>query len=307
MPRYNYTDLDTTANDIRLITLLPGEFDADIEIHIHHGPLISMPSEHQDTRMSLKELTDTLPTGWNVFETLGGKYIFENDETEDTSWTHPDPEFARIYYDVDLNSMRPQYSLEYEALSYTWGDPKPAEVAYVLPRGGYGERLIGTPVILDIGSNLARALRHFRNPNSSRVLWIDAICINQSNITERNEQVLRMKDIYKYASRVLVWLGEDSQDSKIALETIKLFAEQVEYSTNNALLRFPEAKYPDWFKIKKAVPFTHAQWRAIDRLLCRSWFDRVWTMQEIAVGSIQSIIQCGHTTLDWDLFRKAVR
>jgi hypothetical protein len=307
MLSYKYTDLDTATNDIRLLTLLPGEFDADIEIHIHHGPLVSILSEYQDTRMSLKELTETLPTGWNVFETMGGKYIFENDETEDTSWTHPDPEFARILYDVDLNSTRTRCILDYEALSYTWGDPKPAQTAFVVPGDGYGERLPGTSLILDIGSNLACALRHFRNTSSSRILWIDAICINQSNITERNEQVLRMKDIYKYAALVLVWLGEGSEDSRIALETIELFSKQVEYSTNRAFLRFPKAEHPDWFKIKKAVPFAHSQWRAIDHLLCRSWFDRVWTMQEIAVGSIQSIIQCGHATLEWDSFRRAVR
>jgi hypothetical protein len=95
MAHYRHTDLDPATNDLRLVTLLPGEFHDDIEIQIRHGPLVAIPNEHQNPRISIEELTKTLPAGWTLYETLGGRYIFENDETEDTFWSHPDPEFPR--------------------------------------------------------------------------------------------------------------------------------------------------------------------------------------------------------------------
>ncbi|KAL9610237.1 MAG: hypothetical protein Q9167_005059 [Letrouitia subvulpina] len=80
----------------------------------------------------------------------------------------------------------------YEALSYTWGDPEERRVTYV-----------DSDSVL-ITRNLDIALRYIRNPSESRVLWIDALCIDQSNLEEKAQQVEMMKDIYKEAFQVLV-------------------------------------------------------------------------------------------------------
>jgi hypothetical protein len=84
----------------------------------------------------------------------------------------------------------------YEALSYAWGDAKDT-----------------SPMILDrtlyyITKNLECALRYFRYKESLRVLWIDAICINQNDLDEKSEQVLIMGEIYSRATKVYAWLGE---------------------------------------------------------------------------------------------------
>jgi hypothetical protein len=60
--------------------------------------------------------------------------------------------------------------------------------------------------------NLESALRHLRDEDKPRRPWIDTICINQSDIEERSKQVSRMLDIYKYARKVLIWLGKDHED-----------------------------------------------------------------------------------------------
>ena len=57
-----------------------------------------------------------------------------------------------------------------------------------------------------------------RNIDSSRVLWIDAICINQTDIPERNAQVSTMKRTYEEADRVLVWLGEERENSALVMQ-----------------------------------------------------------------------------------------
>lgn len=82
----------------------------------------------------------------------------------------------------------------YEALSYTWGE-KPASNTL---------RINGQPFF--IRENLYNALRNFRLP-TQRALWVDAICINQADIQERNYQVSLMSYIYARAQQVLVWLG----------------------------------------------------------------------------------------------------
>ncbi|KAF6813396.1 heterokaryon incompatibility protein [Colletotrichum plurivorum] len=84
----------------------------------------------------------------------------------------------------------------FEALSYVWG-----------------YRLLGRSITVNgqsfnITRNLHDALLHLRRPNISRRLWIDALCINQVDLNERATQVSQMGDIYRLASRIIVWLGK---------------------------------------------------------------------------------------------------
>jgi hypothetical protein len=57
-------------------------------------------------------------------------------------------------------------------------------------------------------------------------IWVNTICIDQSNIVERNVQVGIMRDIYIQASNVLVWLGEETDDSHLALDLISVWGTQ---------------------------------------------------------------------------------
>lgn len=56
------------------------------------------------------------------------------------------------------------------------------------------------------------------------VIWIDAICINQNDISERNDQILRMKSVYHSARRAVAFLGSESEDSALAVEKMELRA-----------------------------------------------------------------------------------
>ncbi|RFU27850.1 hypothetical protein B7463_g8502, partial [Scytalidium lignicola] len=90
----------------------------------------------------------------------------------------------------DLN-----YELEFEALSYTWGNPTER-----IPIEVNDETMLVT-------KNLATALVYLRNKSNSRSLWVDAICINQDDVDERSAQVASMVKIYRSAKRVISWLG----------------------------------------------------------------------------------------------------
>lgn len=88
-------------------------------------------------------------------------------------------------------------NIPYEALSYVWGD-----------RVGTRPIMCGRQFIV-ITPSCEAALRRLRKRRTSRILWIDSICIDQSMeaVHERNHQVQLMGDIYSRAQRVLVWLG----------------------------------------------------------------------------------------------------
>ena len=91
---------------------------------------------------------------------------------------------------------------KYEALSYSWGNEN---VRCNLSINGKD---------LEVGQNLFDALGHLRDPLKARTLWVDAICINQSDTPEKNHQIGIMPLIYMRAKTVLVWLGvpEDGTD-----------------------------------------------------------------------------------------------
>jgi hypothetical protein len=87
----------------------------------------------------------------------------------------------------------------FEALSYTWGTPEnPKSI-----------RLDGHQFPVTI--NLESALRHLRYDTIPRVLWIDAVCVNQEDLVERSQQVLLMRNVYEGAQNVVVWLGEGGE------------------------------------------------------------------------------------------------
>jgi hypothetical protein len=108
---------------------------------------------------------------------------------------------SEIYLQLITQPLTETVQLRYDALSYTWGSTQTSALVFV------GENT------LDITQSLAEALPYLRYPDKSRVLWIDAMCINQRDIVERSQQVKRMAMIYSKAERVVVWLGLESNDT----------------------------------------------------------------------------------------------
>jgi Heterokaryon incompatibility protein (HET) len=91
--------------------------------------------------------------------------------------------------------------------------------------------------LLKVTKNLYEALHHLRDETRPRVLWIDAICINQRNLPERSSQVRRMADIYSLSKRVVVWLGPEAEDSSLALELLGSLATKVEINWETLNIR----------------------------------------------------------------------
>ncbi|KAJ8131906.1 hypothetical protein O1611_g1718 [Lasiodiplodia mahajangana] len=170
--------------------------------------------------------------------------------------------------------------IEYEALSWCWG-LEAADYALKIEENGktYKKR---------VKKELALALKYLRLPDQTRTLWIDAICINQDDHQERNHQVQMMSRVYTRAKEVCIWLGEDTDESKTAIDFIH--REIMELKNFDAICS--DKRYTD-------------KWQALMMLMQRDWFSRRWVVQEIALAT-KARLYCGPDSLPWKEFAVAV-
>jgi hypothetical protein len=174
-------------------------------------------------------------------------------------------------------------SLQYEALSYVWDQ---------LPER---KHIICNDTPFPVTGNLHAALRRLRRPNESRVLWIDQICIDQENIPERNQQVLIMRDIYRGAEKVLIWLGEEKNDSDLAINFIGTVVDVIQALPPGTLLT--SINITD-YGLPPYDPYPDRRWSALGNLLRRPWFQRVWVVQECVMAK-DAVVLCGGRELQW--------
>lgn len=168
------------------------------------------------------------------------------------------------------------------ALSYTWGAPSKTET--ILCNGHE----------MKIAANLHEAIQTLFSPPISLDLpiWIDAICINQGDDEEKGHQVHRMGDVYRTATKVVVWLGRAENDSDLAMESLSELAA--------SMSTIPMPIYPIELEWNGLPDENSPVWHAIGHLFRRQWFGRLWTFQE-AVLAAELIVVAGQKVADWKL------
>ncbi|UKZ69145.1 uncharacterized protein TrAtP1_010154 [Trichoderma atroviride] len=180
--------------------------------------------------------------------------------------------------------------IPYEALSYTWG-----------PTGGHHSLVVNAQK-MSITANLYLALKSLRYPHSDRILWIDAVCINQSNVKERNHQVAQMSHIYKQASRVIFFLG----NATFTTDAFMLFMQLVQQECSKHAYRSWTRDDERWKKIwavaqEKTQAFDDVPRQGLKSLLSRPWFRRVWILQEVA-NAKSAVVCCGNFAIAANIF-----
>ena len=169
--------------------------------------------------------------------------------------------------------------LYYVALSYAWGDPA--------DRGSLccnGQKLYVT-------KNLQKALQKFQQMGEKLVLWIDAICIDQSNLEERSSQVQMMRQIYQCSHETFVWLGPASSDSDMAME----FMDELYDLMRSKKWRLDSSDVV----LVGSFPYDSPKWLALENLVKRPYFGRAWIVQEIS-ASKSVIMFCGSAFIQWE-------
>jgi hypothetical protein len=192
---------------------------------------------------------------------------------------YDDPIFCNLFQ-VDSVGL-----YEYDTLSYVWrehrSDPDHARTVYV--------NNWETPIT----KNLDTALRALRDDNEPRLLWIDALCIDQKSVSEKSSQVAKMGAIYKAARKVLIFLGSESQASDLIFDFLE-----------NGYSELPDLGQDDginpWsgmeavaYLVEHHLPLIEA---FID-VLFRPWFSRVWVRQEYIRANEVPVLYCGRRNI----------
>lgn len=189
----------------------------------------------------------------------------------DTSSTDPE---GRIKCQLKRVSIRRfVFPVFYEAISWCWGDPTP--VKEILLNG----------VPRKISMNAEEVIRRLCFKQGHAIVWLDAICIDQSNIQERGEQVAIMKDVYSRAYRTLIWLGEDHDAStQAALESIEKLLVQCRKETNNFRNLQGTIWSPRGLELHSNRQLPDCDWKALNKFFSASFFTRLWIIQEIILS-----------------------
>ncbi|KIW65948.1 hypothetical protein PV04_08161 [Phialophora macrospora] len=240
--------------------------------------------------------------------------------------------------------------LRYAALSYTCGNPFPtAAPGYGRPSPGqdstYDQTRKDHHIILNgvrfpVSRNLFEGLARLRNVDRPPGLWVDAICINQGDRTEIEQQVKNMGHIFHGAEEVLVWLGENESENDINLKMALRLVDDIFFAFKHWYDKHRLTRFDEWWEnITEEVSLTpdsedqmrlwellkddglkwvtevrlkkhltradRRAWLALERLLARSWFDRVWTWQEKELARRVRLF-IGSQYLSWRKLRLAM-
>ncbi|KAI8943629.1 hypothetical protein NX059_001614 [Plenodomus lindquistii] len=197
---------------------------------------------------------------------------------------------------------------EYEALSYHWGGGPTDKPVFLFPDSSLPIPVDYQPVVgavvpdyekgcrLYVQRNLDKALRYLRHETEVVVLWVDAICINQWDVAvEKPAQIAKMKDIYKKAHNVCVWLDNATEEGEI--DRTEDFEAALEFSQNLHRLRGLGALLEDTNTTK--------YWSDLLDLMRSKWFSRRWVIQELALAG-RATVHVGKMYVPWQDFADVI-
>lgn len=189
-----------------------------------------------------------------------------------------------IVCNLDFFSCTEEFP-EYTALSYCWGNTAETEAISV---NGY---------LVSITKSLLGALQKLRKRQFGR-LWIDALCINQSDEIEKGHQVRRMADIYRNATQTIAWLGQENHYPEEISNILATFSsDQLENRANEEMMEISsDNPYPP------VSSWESTNLKALNSFLEIQYWERTWVIQELAL-SRQVIFVWGaqswdHNTID---------
>lgn len=158
---------------------------------------------------------------------------------------------------------------EYEAVSYVWGSHSDLKVIQLDQECFWVTR------------NLAAALKVFRLPDRDRILWIDALAINQSSFAERADQVKRMPRVYSSARDTLVWLNDDNvREIESNPLWMYLCSRKGRHQTEGLPPTQKSQQIWDWGHLSSL-------WSGLSDL---QYWHRVWTAQEVVHSQQASLV-----------------
>lgn len=219
------------------------------------------------------------------------------------------------FIECELEDFCLQDCPAYTALSYTWGSP-----TQQLPILLDGKQFLVRKNLWDFLYTTARVLGNYEIGNQKYLvswIWIDALCIDQGNELERNHQVGIMAPIFQAARAVLVWLGEPSPESEVAIEFI-LSDNKPKTVSQYFPPHFFETlrdgdRHKRGAKLKRLLDgsdhkegLLEAVFRVLADFFARTYWSRLWILQEVMLAKKLEVM-CGYNRVKWESLSTTMR
>jgi Heterokaryon incompatibility protein (HET) len=216
----------------------------------------------------------------------------------------------RLQLRCSIETVSLKTNPKYTALSYTWGDP--SRTSPLMINEGIKDPINSGETALYITKSVETALLHLRHSTSTRVFWIDQLCINQDNKDERSSQVQLMKAIYEGARDVIVWLGPAAHESDhlidILTEVGKEACKAGILKPDSSILERNQAFRVSYSELTKTsslgLGFTISR-ESLRSFVDREWWKRVWVVQELSLACSVTFA-CGDRRISYEHLRNAL-
>ena len=256
------------AEETRLVTIEPADFASTIKCSLSHVSLSNRP----------------------IYEALS--YVWNSTNANA-------PPTLDTVVQVALYGRTKEVSKE-QPFCELLNDPDTASLYYQAGGSHHRQAIICDGVEVLVGGELYAALKRLRDKDNPRVMWVDALCINQGDPEERKGHVQLMGQIYAQASKVVIWLGEGIAANVQAFDALwhggRRLLELQKQENDTGMVRAKFLGDPE---------MQRHHWDALGDLLRSTWFERVWVIQEIA-NAPKAEIQIGESIWPWEFFSLVV-
>jgi hypothetical protein len=222
-----------------------------------------------------------------------------------------------IAFEIELFEASHEKPPPFEAVSYAWGS------------GGLDCTILCNGQALPVSETIIEFFEALGGTDSIGTLWIDAICINQASVAEKNVQVPKMRTIYSEAETVWVWLGNGSYETDIVFDHLSEVERvldpwfngerKYDYEEMDESMHKPRRSYKgqsvafligNILTVADKVVKSRGVYDAVDTdfiidLLNLPWFSRTWTVQELVLAR-NAFVLCGTKCLQWKGFAHTV-
>ena len=207
-------------------------------------------------------------------------------------------------------SLQDDTATAYECISYCWGSVKEFENIHILPQDPVLSPNAQSPTspvepmhVLPVTKNLYTALKHLRYNDKERILWMDALCINQRDLFERGAQVAMMREIFVKSTHTVIWVGESDDETSAILKAAVEVGERFYKNNEDGLVVSTRNDSVSHYlhRVHASIKEVYEDWGALDfTLLQREWFRRTWVIQEV-FSAHSAVLQCGDIVVPWSL------
>jgi hypothetical protein len=211
---------------------------------------------------------------------------------------------------TDLKDEEPEEQYFSVLPRFQWGDYE--TISYCWESETRDRKIVLDGTLFDVPRNLEALLQRLRTLPDTKAgmkFWVDALCIDQSSVVEKNHQVKLMQTIYARAFSLIVWLGSDADESDQVVDfisSITLFTlrEEAQWEKSGCGSTFQEWEKSEHVNdLRKS--WAEMPWEPLLSFLSRNYWHRLWIILESALNHSMTLFLCGKRQLSRSMILRA--